>query len=105
MPSPGDSLQLIHPVYIDVPMMVGFVAALEGGVSYGAEQTERAEAARAREREGTARFGLPMLSSILNLDMSGRLTGKSEDANSQETKIVRRHTEASLLNLLRHRRS
>ncbi len=34
-----DVLELVHPVYLDTPMMISFVAALEGGVAYGDERT------------------------------------------------------------------
>jgi hypothetical protein len=102
-PRADSTLQLIHPVYVDTPMLVSFIAALEGGVSYGDERTERHDLTEAKEREGGARFGLPLLSSSFNLDMSGRLAQRDTEQNSAETRIVRRHTEASLLNLLRHR--
>jgi hypothetical protein len=99
----GERLELIHPVYIDTGMMVSFVAALNGGVAFEDERTERSAGTRSREREGTGRFGLPLLNSILGLDMSGRFADKKGEESSQETKIVRKHTQASLLNLLRHR--
>lgn len=98
-----DTLQLVHPVYLDTPMMVSFVAALEGGVAYGDERTQRMLTAADREREGSARFGIPILSSLLSLDMTGRLGAKDRQEGEEEVKVVRRHTEASLFNLLRHR--
>jgi len=33
-------MQLIHPIYLDVPMLVSFAAALQGGLSFGSEVTE-----------------------------------------------------------------
>ena len=84
-------------------MMVSFVAAIEGGVAFGDERTERKLAATERDREAGVRFGLPLLSSLLSLDMSGRLGQKEREEGSEEIKVVRRHTEASLFNLLRHR--
>ena len=32
-------LPLIHPIYLDVPMLFSFAAALQGGLSFGAEVT------------------------------------------------------------------
>ncbi len=99
----GDSLELIHPVYLDVPMMVSFLAAVEGGVSYTQELTERLASSMAKEREGQGRVGIPSLATLfgLSFDMTGRLRRQSQDEESTETKVVREHTEASLFNLLR----
>ncbi len=99
----AEMLELIHPVYLDTPMMVSFVAALEGGVAYGDERTHRLLTATDRDREAGGRFGIPLLSSLLSLDMSGRLAAKDHHEGAEEVKVVRRHTEASLFNLLRHR--
>lgn len=100
----GDELELVHPVYLDIPMMVSFVAAVEGGVAYGDESTRRVLSGTDKDREATAggRSGIPLLSSILNLDMSGRLAQKERGEETEEVKVVRKHTEASLFNLLRH---
>lgn len=99
----GETLKLVHPVYLDTPMMVSFVAALEGGVAYGAESTQTQAQTADKTREGGGRFGLPILSTLLSLDMSGRMASKAGEQNTEEVKVVRRHTEASLFNLLRHR--
>lgn len=95
------TLELVHPVYLDTPMMVSFVAALEGGVSYGAESTQTQAQTEDRTREGGGKFGVPVLS--ISLDMSGRMANKAGEQNTEEVKVVRRHTEASLFNLLRQR--
>ena len=98
-----DVLELVHPVYLDTPMMISFVAALEGGVAYGDERTQRSLATTDRNKEAGGRFAIPVLSSLLSLDMSGRLATKDTKEGEEEIKVVRRHTEASLFNLLRHR--
>lgn len=112
LPVPSDShagatdkehVELVHPVYLDTPMMVSFVAALEGGVSYGAESTETQAQTDDRSRSGGGRLGIPLLSSLLSLDMSGRMASNTGEQHTEEVKVVRRHTEASLFNLLRHR--
>jgi hypothetical protein len=99
----GDALELIHPVYLDVPMMVSFLAAVEGGVSFSQEFTERLSSATTREREGQGRAGVPSIASLFGLafDMTGRLKRQSQDEESTEMKVIREHTEASLFNLLR----
>lgn len=97
------SQQLVHPVYLDVPMMVSFLATIENGVAYGGESTRKVVAREERDREAAARVGLPAFVSLLGIDMRGRLAQKAEGEESEETKVVRRHTEASLFNLLRER--
>ena len=78
-------------------------SALEGGVAYGDERTQRMLSGSGRDREGGGRLGIPVLSSLLRLDMSGRWAQKEHEEGSEEIKVVRQHTEASLFNLLRHR--
>ncbi len=97
-------LQLVHPVYLDVPMLVSFVAAAEGGVTFESEETEKGATAtdRTREATGRARGGFPLIGALIGLDMSGRYGRKDEERDSRETKVIRQHTEASLFNLLRH---
>jgi hypothetical protein len=100
-----NEMELIHPVYLNVPMMVSFLAAIQGGVSYENEITARSQTAKDLEAEGGGRAGLPGISSLLglNLDMQGRLKRRSAGEEAVETKVIREHTEASLFNLLRHR--
>lgn len=92
---------LVHPVYLDVPMMVSFLAAIDGGVAYEDESTRRTSAGAERAREGTGRIGVPVLSSFLRLDLGGKIAHRDRDEESEEVRVVRQHTEASLLNLLR----
>ncbi len=92
---------LVHPVYLDVPMMVSFLAAIDGGVAYEDESTRRTSAGAERAREGTGRIGVPVLSSFLRLDLGGKIAHRDRDEESEEVRVVRQHTEASLFNLLR----
>jgi hypothetical protein len=98
------TLQLVHPVYLDVPMLVSFVAAAEDGFALESEQTEKGATAtdRSRETGGGARAGFPGLGALVGLDMSGRVRRGEQEQESRETRVVRQHTEASLFNLLRH---
>ncbi len=97
-------LELVHPVYLDVPMLVSFVASLEGGAAFESEETARGGKATGREREATGRgrVGIPLLSALVGADLSGRYGRSEQEQESKETRIVRQHTEASLFNLLRH---
>jgi len=99
------ALQLIHPVYLDVPMLVSFVAAAEGGFAFETEETEKGTSGSDRDRsvEGRGRAGFPGLGALIGLDMSGRYGRRDQEEESKETRVVRQHTEASLFNGLRHR--
>lgn len=51
------TLQLVHPVYLDVPMLVSFVAAAEDGFALESEQTEKGATATDRSREAGGALG------------------------------------------------
>jgi hypothetical protein len=57
----SNQIRLIHPIYLDVPMLVSFAAAVEGGVSFGAEVTRERTSALTTEAGGSAKFGLSAL--------------------------------------------
>src|SRR6266540_3157336 len=54
-------LDLVHPVYLDVPMLVSFLAALEGGISFENEVTEQLLAGRESGGEASGKMGLPSI--------------------------------------------
>lgn len=97
--------QLAHPVYLDTPMLVSFLASLEGGVSYSSEVAERYAGGKEGEGEGSAKAGLPSIATLLGLNLSaeGRYKRRSSTEESTESKFVREHTSASLFNRLRLR--
>ncbi len=99
------SSELVYPVYLDVEMLISFLAALEDGISYSSEVAERTAAAREGEGEGAAKGGLPSVVSLLGLNLSaeGRYRRKSTSEDTIESKFVREHTAASLFNRLRTR--
>jgi hypothetical protein len=100
----GDDLpELVHPVYLDVPMAISFLAALEGGVAFEDQSTTKTGTTRAKEREGKGGVRLPGFAALMGLgfDMSGRLATRAGEETSEEVVAVRRHTEASLFTLLR----
>ena len=85
-------------------MMVSFLAALQGeGVAFEGEELARSGSGEGREKRGSGRIGLPGIGSLLGFDLSGRFQSTSQEEESRETKVLRKHTEASLFNLLRHR--
>jgi len=92
--------RLVHPVYLDVPMMVSFLAALRGGVAFEDTMTRRGTRTVGKERELGAKVRLPPLASLLGFDASGRMGRSEESEASEETQAVRQHTASSLFNAL-----
>lgn len=90
---------LAHPVYLDVPMMLNFLAHLEGGFS--ASESEQQTTSGAHERFRRAKANL-----LVKLPGAGQgaLGGEAGKQVRDETRTViqteRHHTEASLFNLL-----
>lgn len=91
---------LFHPVYLDTPMMVSFLASLQGGVSFEDEATRRSSTSDTKEREGGAKVKIPGLGSLLGFDASGRMGSKRTGDDSEEVTAVRQYTAASLFNAL-----
>lgn len=90
---------LAHPIYLDVPMMLSFLAHLEGGVSVS--ESEKTTATGARERYLKARGGIrAKLFAIGDANFEGEGSQQSRDETQTESQTERHHTEASLFNLL-----
>ena len=91
--------RLAHPVYLDVQMMISFLAYLEGGVVTQEEETTREAGARERVLKGRAggRFRLPW---TVDVDAGTEGSTQRRDEVSSESKSARHHTAASLFNLL-----
>lgn len=96
----GSKLQVLHPVYLDVPMMVSFLASLTGGVSFEDETTSKTGSTSDRGREGGVGIRLPAIGSLFGLDASGRAHRHEQEDDSQEVRAVRQHTAASLFSAL-----
>lgn len=102
-----ERIDLVYPLYLDVPMMTSFVAALEDGIAYGSDVTRREDQRRSlgAGSEGQVGAGLPSMgifSTLLNIDLRGKISGEQAAGSGEEIKLVRRHTEASLFMSLRH---
>lgn len=94
-------IRLIHPIYLDVPMLVSFAAAIEGGVSLDAEITKETTANHDEAGKMTGKLGF---SNLFNSFFDASVTAESNEAQSQKsvetTKESRAHTEASIAILL-----
>ena len=94
-------LRLIHPIYLDIPMLVSFAAAIEGGLSFGTEVTREAATSTATAAEGSARFGFSgLFRQFLDASAELRVEGAHEDEARSVERSSRSHTEASVAILL-----
>ena len=90
---------LAHPVYLDVPMMFSFLAALEGGVSVGGHETT--SEAGTNERKLSARSGIrAKLFGVADAELGVEGGTQKRDEKSFVSQTERHHTAASLFNLL-----
>jgi hypothetical protein len=91
---------LRYPLYLDVPMMISFLASLQDGIAY--DKTVNRKTARGRKRWGQAEAGLklPPVTALLSFNAQGKLAREGKQDESEEEQVVRRHTEASFFNIL-----
>lgn len=94
------SIDLVHPVYLDVPMMVTFLAAMRDGVQFEGTVTRKEGSSTDRLAEGTGKVKLPSLASLFGLEASGKISRRADEEISEETQYIRQHTAASLFNAL-----
>jgi hypothetical protein len=90
---------LTHPVYLDVAMMISFLAYLDGGVVTQEEATQKETGSRDRIFKGRAgiRAKLPW---ALDAEAGTEASNQRRDEMSLESKSARQHTAASLFNSL-----
>ncbi|MEV7485012.1 hypothetical protein ACIQGA_20105 [[Kitasatospora] papulosa] len=90
--------RLAHPLYLDVQMMVSFLAYLEGGVYVSSEETLQKEKMRDSASVQAGAVRLPSLGALLGLEASLSAEGGVHVGETAETKVARHHTAASLFN-------
>lgn len=95
-------LELVHPIYLDLTMVVSFIAALEGGVVLAGESTAASQHSAHADGGASATLGAP-LTSMINLEFSLGAQGSKETSGSEETKYRWQRTGASLFNVVRHK--
>ncbi len=90
---------LAHPVYLDVPMMISFLAALEGGVAVSGDETSTETGSRERLLSG--RTGLrARLFGFGDAELSAEGSAQRREETSFVSQTQRHHTAASLFNIL-----
>lgn len=90
----------IYPLYLDVPMMLSFLATLEGGIAFSSTVSQRKASTEDSAKEAEAGASIPAVLSLFSLNARGRLSAATGVDNSEEEEYVLQHTEASLFNRL-----
>ncbi len=94
-------MRLIHPIYLDIPMLVSFPAAFEGGLSFGTEVTREESSSSAVALDGGAKFGLSRLfGQFLDASASLDVHDTQEGIERSVERTSRAHTESSVAILL-----
>jgi len=96
-------IPLIHPIYLDVPMLVSFAAAVQGGISLASEITQENKLGGSGSGNASVEFNLSNLFKSL-FETSAKASG--EATISGESQVVRKesrsYTEASIAIILYH---
>jgi hypothetical protein len=99
MPITEEGIELVHPVYLDVPMMVNFLASAGGDVTFKAESTVTRTATQSRQASG--QLTIAGVAGLLGLGVSA--AARREQELTEQTKLERQYTAASLFSTLRSR--
>src|SRR5688500_5290161 len=99
MPTQDRSLALRHPLYLDTPMMMSYLAYLTDGVSQTIEQTTSTKYEIEKGKGGEGGIKIPV-GGLADVNFSGRFSSSDVSGGSTEQKLERQHTSASLFNVL-----
>lgn len=95
------NVQLIHPIYLDVPMLVSFAAAIQGGLSLQTEVTQEKSSDKSGTTSASGTFGLSNLfSNLFDLSADIDISGALSDSSQETRRESKSHTEASIAILL-----
>jgi hypothetical protein len=94
-------MKLIHPIYLDVPMLVSFAAALDGGISFSTDVTKQTGQSSSEASKVTGGLGFSgLLSNIFRASLDTELSGGRTEDDQEVRRESRAHTEASIAILL-----
>lgn len=94
-------MQLIHPIYLDVPMLVSFAAALQGGLSFNSEITEEEGKTSSNDSSSSAKLGVSNLfSSLFEASLAADSAQSKKDESTKIRRESKSHTESSVAILL-----
>lgn len=93
---------LVHPVYLDTPMLLSFVATLEDGVSLSAAVTESKSKSKTTDVSGSGEGGTESVLALLGVKLTatGEMSRSTDSDSSVEQSFTRQHTLASLFSRL-----
>ena len=96
-------IPLIHPIYLDVPMLVSFAAAVQGGLSFEAEVTAEKKGGSSTSANVSGKFGLSKLfQALVDTSASVELAGNSSNESNETRRESKSYTEASIAIVLYH---
>jgi hypothetical protein len=91
------TIRLIHPIYLDVPMLVSFAAAIQGGLSFGSEITQEKGTAISTDAKISGTLGFSKLfSSLFAASLKAEARVEQADEDREIVRESRAHTEASI---------
>jgi len=94
-------MKLIHPIYLDVPMLVSFAAALDGGISFSTDVTKQAGQSSADSSKVAGGLGFNgLFSNIFRASLDSELAGERTQDDQETRRESKAHTEASIAILL-----
>lgn len=98
-----EQIPLIHPIYLDVQMLVSFAAAIQGGLALESEVTAEKGATRSTAATVSGKLGFSQLfPKLFDAFVSTELTGERASETHELRKESKAHTEASIAILLYH---
>ena len=96
-------IPLIHPIYLDVPMLVSFAAAVQGGLALESEVTAETKGSGSTSANAAGKFGLSKLfQALVDTSASVELAGKTSNESNEIRKESKSYTEASIAIILYH---
>jgi hypothetical protein len=97
------SIPLIHPINLDVPMLVSFAAAVQGGLSLASEVTEEKKRSTSGSGNLSAEFSLSNLfKTLFDAEAKTNIEGRLDSETQLVRKESRSYTEASIAIILYH---
>lgn len=93
------SHKLAHPIYLDVPMMISFLAWVQGGVVTSEEETHEQRTGSEKGLTAGGRFKFP-LASLFGIEAGADFKGNRSASDVLQSRVQRHHTDASLFNAL-----
>jgi len=92
-----EPMRLIHPIYLDVPMLVSFAAALQGGLSFGSEVTHEKAASQLDTSKVSGKLGLSdLFGSLFKASVAAEMSSDNKADTSEVRRESKAHTEASI---------